>query len=84
MLDFAQEPVDPLIPAGYDIAFSIVPLLLLGAMIAGLVSIIRRYRFMSTLESFGWTVVVVFAPVLGTLVWFTIGRDRYSALSRVN
>jgi hypothetical protein len=33
---------------------------------------------MSVLESAGWTAVVVFAPVLGTLVWFGIGRRRYT------
>ena len=42
MLDFAQEAVDPLIPAWYDLAFSIVPLALVGVMVAGLVSIVRR------------------------------------------
>lgn len=84
MLDFAQETIDPLIPAGYDIAFSIVPLVLLGLMVAGLVSIIRRYRLMSGFESFGWTAFVVFAPVLGTLVWFTIGRDRYTTLKHAD
>ncbi len=78
-LEIAQESVSQLIPAWFDIAFSIVPLILVGAMIAGLVSIVRRYRFMSGLESFGWTAFVIFAPAMGTLVWFLAGRARYSA-----
>lgn len=84
MLDFAHENVNPLIPARYDVAFSIVPLVLVAVMIVGLVSIIRRFRVMSVLESFAWTAFIVFAPVLGALVWFAIGRAHYSARSRAD
>jgi hypothetical protein len=69
---------DPVAPAWFDLVYSIVPLVLVSIAIVGLVSIIRRYRSMSVLESAGWTAVVVFAPVLGTLVWFGIGRRRYT------
>lgn len=70
--------VDPVAPAWFDLVYSIVPLVLVSIAVVGLVSIIRRYRSMSVLESAGWTAVVVFAPVLGTLVWFGIGRRRYT------
>ncbi|UTT62240.1 PLDc N-terminal domain-containing protein [Microcella humidisoli] len=70
--------IDPVTPAWFDLVFSIVPLVLVIIAITGLVSIIRRYRSMSVLESAGWTAVVVFAPVLGTLVWFGVGRGRYA------
>lgn len=70
--------VDPVAPAWFDLVYSIVPLVLASIAVVGLVSIIRRYRSMSVLESAGWTAVVVFAPVLGTLVWFGIGRRRYT------
>ena len=83
MLVFAQGVVNPLVPTWYDVAFSIVPLILVALMILSLVSIVRRYRTMSVLESFGWTAFVVFAPLLGAIVWFAIGRDRYAARSTV-
>lgn len=83
-LEVAQGAVAPLIPAWFDIAFSIVPLILVGAMVAGLVSIIRRYRFMSGLESFGWTAFVIFVPAMGTLVWFLAGRAHYSARTPIH
>ncbi len=70
--------LDPVAPAWFDLVYSIVPLVLVSIAIIGLVSIIRRHRSMSMLESAGWTAVVVFAPVLGTLVWFGIGRRRYT------
>ncbi len=73
-----QEIADPVAPAWFDLVYSIVPLVLVIVAIVGLVSIIRRYRSMSVLESAGWTAVVVFAPLLGTLVWFAIGRRRYT------
>lgn len=73
-----QEIADPVAPAWFDLVYSIVPLVLVIVAIVGLVSIIRRYRSISVLESAGWTAVVVFAPLLGTLVWFAIGRRRYT------
>lgn len=46
--------------------------------VAALVSISRRSSQMSGLEAVGWYAIVVFAPVVGTLVWFFFGRDRYA------
>lgn len=79
LIGFSHEVVSPLIPAGYDIAFSIVPIVLVAVLIVGLVSIIRRYRAMSVLEAAGWSAVVVIAPVVGTVVWFLVGRKRYTS-----
>ncbi|MBX9718266.1 MAG: PLDc N-terminal domain-containing protein [Microbacteriaceae bacterium] len=73
-----QEIADPVAPAWFDLVYSIVPLVLVIVAIVGLVSIIRRYRSMSVLESAGWTAVVVVAPIVGTLVWFGVGRRRYA------
>lgn len=84
MLDVAQSAVNPLVPAFYDVAFSVVPLILVAVMVVSLVSIIRRYRAMSVFESFGWTALVVFAPIIGAIVWFAIGRDRYEAQPAVD
>lgn len=72
---------NPLIPAWYDLAFSIVPLAFVAIAIVGLVSIVRRYSAMSTFDSVVWTVFVVAVPVVGTTVWFVLGRQRYTAAS---
>lgn len=45
--------------------------------VAALVSISRCSPLMSGLEAVGWYAIVIFAPVIGTLVWFFFGRDRY-------
>jgi hypothetical protein len=77
----AQEVVNPLVPAWYDLAFSIIPLAFVAIAIVGLVSIVRRYSAMSTFDSVMWTAFVVFAPIVGTLVWFVLGRKHYTTAS---
>lgn len=84
MLTFVGDSLTPVLPVWYDVAFSTVPVLLLAAMIMGLVSIIRRHRTMSGLECLGWSAFVVFAPVLGAIVWFAAGRQHYSVSSTVS
>lgn len=84
MLGVAHSVVNPLVPTFYDVAFSVVPLILVALMVVSLVSIIRRYRAMSSFESFGWTAFVVFAPIIGAIVWFAIGRDRYATQPAVD
>lgn len=44
--------------------------------IMALISISRRSPLMSGLEAVGWYAIVIFAPVIGTLVWFFFGRGR--------
>ena len=84
MLTFGGNTVTPMVPVWYDVAFSTVPVLLLAATIVGLVSIVRRHRAMSGVECLGWTAFVVFAPVLGAIVWFAAGRQHYSVSSTVS
>lgn len=50
--------------------------------IGALVSISRRASAMSGLELIGWSAFVVFAQLIGPLIWFFVGRDRYTALHR--
>ncbi len=82
LLAATEETPNPLIPAPYDIAFSLVPIALAAFAIVSLVSIIRRYSTMSTGESVGWTAFVVLVPALGAIVWFAMGRQRYGLLAR--
>ena len=51
----------------------------LGAFwIGALISISRRSPGMTGLELIGWYALVIFAQVIGTMVWFFVGRDRYA------
>lgn len=67
--------------------FSILGILLWTIAIVGLaalwigalISIFRRSSAMSGLELIGWCALVVFAQFFGPLIWFFVGRERYTA-----
>lgn len=79
------ELMNPTVPTFFGVLFSLVPLLIvlpLAALFIGaLVSIHRRRATMTGLEELGWYAFVVFAQLIGPLVWFLLARDRYETLS---
>ncbi|RXZ72990.1 PLD nuclease N-terminal domain-containing protein [Agromyces albus] len=59
----------------------IFPAIVLAAMVFALVDIIMRDDWqVKHLPKFGWVILVVLLPLIGTLLWFTIGRE-YSGAS---
>ena len=85
--------MNPLLPAGYDIAWSIVVAVVAVLVIVALVSLGRVAGMRSGGVSGGggddggdgdsvltgtqalvWTLLILFVPVLGVVVWFAIGR----------
>ncbi|WP_306892739.1 PLD nuclease N-terminal domain-containing protein [Agromyces albus] len=59
----------------------IFPAIVLAAMVFALVDIIMRDDGqVKHLPKFGWVILVVLLPLIGTLLWFTIGRE-YSGAS---
>lgn len=75
------ELMNPVLPALFDVVLSLLPLLiaapLLALFVGALVSIQRRRTAMSGLEELGWCAFVVLAQVIGPLIWFLLGRERY-------
>lgn len=65
---------NPLIPTGYDIAWSSVAVLTLGLLIAAMVSLVRAARRLTGTQALLWTVIILFVPVVGPLCWMLIGR----------
>ena len=65
---------NPLIPAGYDIAWSGLTLLVIALIVAALVSLARAARLLASVQALAWTLVVLFVPVLGAIAWLSIGR----------
>lgn len=76
-----DELSNPVLPAFFDVAYSLLALLLVVPFIilfvAALVSIRRRSAAMTGLEELGWYAFVVFAQVIGPAVWFLFARERY-------
>lgn len=77
MLLTVTEVPNPVLPAGFDIALALVPLMIMAIIIVSMVSIVRRHESLSVWESVGWTALVITVPVLGAIIWFTVGRSRH-------
>lgn len=70
---------NPLIPAGYDIVWSMVTVLVLALTIVALVSLARSAGRLTATQALIWTVVVLLVPFLGPVAWLTIGRRAVPA-----
>lgn len=69
---------NPLIPAGYDIVWSAISVLVLAFMILALISLARSAKRLNGSQGLIWTLVVIFVPVIGPLAWLSIGRRTAS------
>lgn len=77
---------NPLMPAGYDIAWSIVVSVVAVLAIVGLVSLARvagmrgdgvsgdGVPVLTGTQALGWTLLILLVPVLGAVCWLAIGR----------
>jgi len=65
---------NPLIPAGYDIAWSVITFLVIALTILAFVSIARAAKRLTTAQGLLWAALVVLIPLLGPLAWLAVGR----------
>lgn len=65
---------NPLLPAGYDIVWSVVTVIVIALTIVALVMLARSAKHLTGAQALGWTAVVLFVPVLGPVAWLAIGR----------
>lgn len=82
MYDFVLRVAASFAPPLYDVVWSAVPFVLLAVTIAGLVSFARRSPEMPGFESLVWLLIVIVAPLIGTVLWFAIGRRQYPSPPR--
>jgi len=68
------DPHNPLLPAGYDIAWSVVTLAIVVLIAVALVTLARSAKRLTSPQALLWTLIVLFVPVLGALAWLFIGR----------
>ncbi|PZE37148.1 MULTISPECIES: PLDc N-terminal domain-containing protein [unclassified Curtobacterium] len=62
------------IPQQYDTSWTIVLVAVLALMVAAVVSVVRNTARMTLLATVVWVFGVIVLPVLGSLVWFFVGR----------
>ncbi|MBG6054758.1 hypothetical protein IWX81_001148 [Salinibacterium sp. CAN_S4] len=75
------EPVNPILPVGFDIAWATVSVLLIALHVIALVSVARTASRLTSTQALIWTLVTIFVPVVGPAAWLAIGRR--SALAAV-
>jgi hypothetical protein len=55
---------------------ALIPLLGLLIMIGALIDIILRSEWqVKHIHKFGWILLVIFLPFIGSILWFTLGRE---------
>jgi len=68
---------NPLIPAGYDILWSAIAVVLFAVVVAAFVSVVRHQAGLTGIQVAIWMLLIVAVPVLGAVVWFVAGHpDR--------
>lgn len=70
---------NPLIPAGYDIVWSLIAALALVLVVLALVTLVRGAKHLSSSQVLLWSALVVFVPVLGAVAWLTVGHRAVAA-----
>jgi len=69
-----RHSANPLLPATYDVFWTVAIALVAALAVVALVSIGRHARRLGSAQALGWTLVVIVVPVLGPLAWLSIGR----------
>ncbi len=70
---------NPLIPAAYDVVWSVVALLVIVLTIVALVTLSLLAKRLTSAQALVWTLVVLFVPLVGPAVWLSIGRRAVPA-----
>lgn len=65
---------NPLIPVGYDIAWSVIAALVIALAIVALISLARSAKRLTSWQALIWAALILFVPVLGPIAWMTVGR----------
>ncbi|MBW9094500.1 PLDc_N domain-containing protein [Microbacterium jejuense] len=65
---------NPLVPAAYDITWSIVAVVVIALTCLALISLIRSGRPLSLIQATIWTLLILVVPVLGPIAWLAVGR----------
>jgi len=70
---------NPLLPVGYDIAWSVIAALGVALLVVALVSLARAAKHLTPTQSLLWTLIALVIPVVGPLAWLFVGRPSAAA-----
>lgn len=74
------QAMNPLLPAGYDVVWTVVLVALLTLTVSALWQALRS-KAHTCGQQLLWALLIVVAPVLGSLAWFVLGRAKRPATS---
>lgn len=69
-----MDASNPLIPASYDIVWSVIAAAAIALIVAAFISLARTAKEMSGVQTLVWVLVVLLIPILGAAAWLFIGR----------
>ncbi|MGO2745972.1 PLD nuclease N-terminal domain-containing protein [Microbacterium sp.] len=70
---------NPLLPAAYDVVWSVAVLGALLLLVIALVSLSRTAKRITSFHALIWTLAAIFIPYVGPLSWLFIGRRAANA-----
>ena len=68
------DSINPLLPTGYDSAWTAISMVLVALVFVALVSIAQTAKRLTSTQAMIWTLVTLFVPVVGPIAWLAIGR----------
>lgn len=71
---------NPLMPAGYDLAWTLIVIAVLALMLTALWQALRSKAHTGG-QQLLWALVILIAPVVGSLAWFVLGRPKRAAVT---
>jgi hypothetical protein len=72
-----QPSENPLLPPEYDGIWNALVLLITFFMVLALFDVMRSPRA-TMLKAMEWVVLIVLVPVVGPMIWFLYGRNRFN------
>ena len=64
---------------------ALLPVFVLLIMVGALIDIIMRAEWqVKHLHKFGWILLVIFLPLIGSVLWFTLGREYPASSPRTH
>lgn len=66
--------MNPLLPSGYDIVWSIIAVATVLLAVVALVSLSRAAKRLTAGQALVWVLVIVLMPVIGAVAWLAVGR----------
>ncbi len=68
------EPVNPLIPVGYDIAWTVVTVLMIALLLVAFISLVRFAPRLKATSALIWSLLIICVPIVGPIAWLAVGR----------